>query len=176
VPGRIYGRVARYDIDRIREFKSLEPIPSVRVSLDLPAGRVTTASDQWGRFRFADVPPGQYAFSVDAGQGLTPWGQNLVILPDRAACVASQIVLQPSGRVSGQVLTSDVGEGSTIELDRPFVLPAPLATRTFRVSVTCRDGSLPAAVSARASAPGARFAEFDESGDGPVRTLNLVRD
>ena len=40
VPGRVYGRVARYDVDRIREFKSLDAIPSVRVALDRPAGRV----------------------------------------------------------------------------------------------------------------------------------------
>ena len=60
-PGSVYGRVSRYDIDRIREFKSLEAIPSVGLALNLPAGLVTTASDQWGRFQFANVPPGKYS-------------------------------------------------------------------------------------------------------------------
>ncbi len=70
-----------------------------------------------------------------------------------------------------------VAEGSAIELDRPFVLPASLATRTFTVAVTCRDGSVPAAVMTRAMATnGADFAEFDETGGGPVSTLKLVRD
>jgi hypothetical protein len=39
VPGSIYGKVSRYDLDRIRDFKSLEGIPSVRVTLAVPAGR-----------------------------------------------------------------------------------------------------------------------------------------
>lgn len=257
-PGSVYGSVERYDIDRIREFKSLEAIPSVRVALNLPAGLVTAASDQWGRFQFANVPPGKYELSVDAGPGLASWMPESVVLSDSEACVDTQIVLQPSGKVSGRVLTADgrpgagiyvrllpdgpagsllaqhvdhghttapdgrftfeglapdsyvlavnpegieatgrqpyataffggadrasatripVGEGSAIELDRPFVLPAPLATRTFTVAVTCQDGSVPPALMARAQATGgAFFAEFDETGDGPVRTLKLVRD
>ena len=255
---RIYGRVARYDIDRIRQFKPLEAIPSVRIALDLPAGRVTAVSDQWGRFQFADVPPGKYPLSADAGQGLTPWVSAAVVLPDREACVETQMVLQPSGRISGRVLTADgrpgagiylrllpdgpagsllsqfvdhgqttdrdgrftfdglnpdsyvlgvnpegaeatgrqpyaaaffgggdrasatriaLGEGSAIELERPFVLPTPLATRAFTVAVTCRDGSVPAALMTRAVATGgALFAEFEENDKGPVRTLTLVRD
>src|SRR5262245_1327477 len=258
VPGRVYGRVTRYDVDRIREFESLDPSPSLRIALDRPAGRVTATSDQWGRFQFADVPPGKYQLAVDAGRGLTPWMLESVVLPDREACVAKQIVLWPAGKVSGRVQTAygkpgrwiyvrllpdgpagsrlaqlvDLGhttgpdgrftfeglrpdnyvlavnpegidatgrqpyapawfggadrasatriplaEGSTIELDRPFVLPAPLATRTFTVVVTCRDGSVPPALMTRAvSASGAAFAEFDEPGDGLVRALKLVRD
>jgi hypothetical protein len=46
VPGRIYGRVTRYDIDVIRDSQSLEPIPSVRTALDRPAGRVIATSDR----------------------------------------------------------------------------------------------------------------------------------
>ena len=256
-PGSVYGRVSRYDIDRIREFKSLEAIPSVRIALNLPAGVMTAASDQWGRFQFANVPPGKYELSVDAGQSLTPWMSEPVVLADDEACVDTEIVLQPSGKVSGRVLTADggpgagiyvrllpdgaagsllaqmvdrghttgpdgrftfeglspdsyvlainpegrdatgrqpyavaffggadrasatrirIGEGSTIELDRPFVLPAPLSTRTFTVAVTCQDGSVPPGLMTRAHATGAIFAEFDETGDGPVRTLKLVRD
>ena len=257
-PGSVYGRVSRYDIDRIREFKSLEAIPSVRVALDPPAGLAMTVSDRWGRFQFANVPPGKYQLSVDAGQGLTSWMPGSVVLPDRDACVDTEIVLQPSGKVSGQVLTADgrpgagiyvrllpdgpagsrlaqlvdrghttgpdgrfsfeglgpdsyvlainpeggdatgrqpyaaaffggadrasakriqVGEGSALELDRPFVLPAPLPTRTFTVAVTCQDGSLPPGLMTRARATGgAAFDEFDETGQGPVRTLKLVRD
>ena len=258
VPGSLYGRVSRYDIDRIREFRSLEPIPSVRIALDLPTGPVATPSDEWGRFQFANVPPGKYQLSADAGQGLTSWMPEPVVLPDREACVDTEIVLQPSGKVSGRVLTADgrpgagiylrllpdgpagsllaqrvdlaqttgpdgrftfeglspdnyvlavnpegseatgrqpyaaaffggadrasatripVREGSSIELDRPFMLPMPLATRTFTVAVTCLDGSAPPALMTRAQATGgAFFAEFDETGDGPVRTLKLVRD
>ena len=106
-PGRIYGRVTRYDVDRIREFRSLLPIPSVRIALDRPAGRVTATSDEWGRFEFADVPPGKYQLAVDAGRGLTPWMLRSVILPDREACVETEIVLQPAGRVSGRVQAAD---------------------------------------------------------------------
>ena len=238
VPGRVYGQVTQYHVDRIREFKSLVPISSVRIALDRPAGRVTATSDQWGQFQFADVPPGKYQLAIDAGPGLTPWMPESVVLTDREVCVDTQIVLQPAGQVSGQVQTADgkpgrgiylrllpdgpagswlaqhvdlgqttgpdgrftfeglrpdnyvlavnpegtdatarqpyapawfggadrasatripLAEGAAIELDRPFVLPAPLATRTFTVAVTCRDGSVPPALDdardARRTAP-----------------------
>jgi len=259
VAGRLYGTVARYDVDRIRDFKPLDPIASVRIGLDLPSGRATATSDQWGRFTFSGLTPGTYQFSVDAGQGLTPWMPRPLVVSDRDACVETEIVLQPSGKVSGRVVTADgkpaalvwvrlipdgpagnrsvlstlidlskttdpdgrftidglspgsylvavnpegadttarqpyrpawfggtdrasatrlaVGEGSTIELDRPFVLPAALPTRTFTIAVTCRDGSVPPAIMARALTSDARWADFDETGHGPVRTLNLMRD
>jgi hypothetical protein len=256
-PGSVYGRVSRYDIDRIREFKALDAIPLVHIALDLPSGLATTASDQWGRFQFTNVPPGTYQPSVDAGPGLTTWMSNSVVLPGPEACVDTEIVLQPTGKVSGRVRTADgrpgagiyirllpdgppssllaqhvdlghtagpdgrftfeglgpdryvlavnpdgneatsrqpyspaffggtdrasaprisVEEGSALELDRPFVLPAPLPTRTFTVDVTCGDGSVPPGVITQALAPGAPFGEFDETGNGPVRTLNLLRD
>jgi hypothetical protein len=250
--------VARYDIDRIREFKSLEPIPSVRLALDLPSGRLAAASDQWGRFQFTNVPPGEHKLSTDAGQGLTAWMAVPIALSDRQACAETQIVLQPSGKISGQVQTADghpasgvylrllpdgpagsrlvqlvqhgktagpdgrftfdglgpdhyvlainpdageptgrqpyaaaffggvdrasatriaVGEGTAIEMERPFVLPPPLPTRTFTVAVTCQDGSTPPATMTRAAAiGGTHFAEFEEIGEGPVDTLKLVRD
>ena len=259
VPGRVYGRVTRYDVDRIRGFKSLAPVSSVRIALDRRAGRVTATSDQWGRFQFSDVLPGKYQLGVDAGPGLTPWMPAPVVLADREACVDTHIVLWPAGKVSGRVQTADgkpgrgiyvrllpdgppgsrlaqlldlgrttgrdgrftfeglppdkymlavnpegtyatgrqpyapawfggsdrasatripVAEGSAVELDRPFVLPAAsLATRTFTVAVTCRDRSIPPAVTIRAMATnGAVFAEFAKGEHGPVRTLKLVRD
>lgn len=261
VPGRIYGRVTRYDIDRIRDFRALAPIPSIGIAIDTPAGRLTAASDTWGRFQFADVPPGTYQIAVDAGPGLTPWMGRTVAMPAGEACVETSVVLQPAGRVTGRVETADgqpargiyvrlvsdgtagsylvqrvglgrmtgpdgqftfeglspesyvlavnpegtdatgrqpyapawfggtdrasatrirIAEGSTIELDRPFVLPEALATRTFTVAVTCRDGSVPAGLVARAmAANGAVFAESAETAEtatGPVQMLTLVRD
>ncbi len=258
VPGRVYGRVSRYDVDRIREFRRLEPVASIRLTLDLPAGPVTTTSDQWGHFQFSDVPSGKHPLSADAGTGLKSWMPATVAMPDGGTCVDASVVLQPSGQLSGRVLTADgkpgagvylrllpegpvgsllsqrvdlakstdpdgrftidglnpdryvlavnpdgddatghqpyapaffggsdrssatriaVGEGAQVELDRPFVLPPPLATRTYTVAVSCRDGSIPAGIMTRAMAANqAVFAEFDEQGDGPVRTLRLVRD
>lgn len=89
-PGSVYGRVSRFDIDRVRSFQSLEPIPSVRVRLNLSTGPRTTVSDQWGRFQFANVPPGEYQFSIDAGRGLTPSRPARVVVPDGEACVDTQ--------------------------------------------------------------------------------------
>ncbi len=117
-PGTVYGRVSRYDIDRVRGFKSLEPIASVRIGLDLPTGRVTTVSDQWGRFQFANVPPGEYQFSVDAGRGLTPWMPTPVVVSDREACVDTELVLEPSGRVSGRVLAANGTPGAQALIKR----------------------------------------------------------
>ena len=171
-----------------------------------------------------------------------------IALSDREACAETQIVLQPSGKISGQVQTADgqpasgvylrllpdgpagsrlvqlvqhgktagpdgrftfdggsvptttcwrstwdageptgptactrprslavstappptriaVGEGTAIEMERPFVLPPPLPTRTFTVAVTCQDGSTPPATMTRAAAiGGTHFAEFEEIG------------
>jgi hypothetical protein len=258
VPGRVYGRVSRYDIDRIREFRALEPVSAVPLTLSLPAGPVTATSDQWGRFEFSDVPPGRHQLSANPGPGLKLWMSGTVTMPMGPDCVDTSVVLQPSGQVSGRVMTAEqkpgngiylrllpegrtgsrlqlhvdlaattdangrfaidgleagryalavnpdgdeatgrqpyaptffggsdrasatrivVGEGAHVVLDRPFVLPPPLATRTFTVAVSCRDGSLPAARMTRAMpGTGTIFAEFAEGEDGPVDTLRIVRD
>src|SRR6185295_15356256 len=112
-----------------------------------------------GRFTFEGLSPGNYVLAVNPegidATGRQPYARAWFGGADRAS--ATRIPL---------------AEGSAIELDRPFVLPAPLATRTFTVAVTCRDGSVPPALMVRAAAAnGAVFAEFDETGDGPVRTL-----
>lgn len=104
VPGRVYGRVTRYDMERIRRFAGLDPIPAVRVSLDLPTGQVTAVSDAWGRFTFRDVPPGTYDVGVDAGQGLQPWMARPVRLEGPKDCASASIVLHPSGLLSGHVV------------------------------------------------------------------------
>jgi hypothetical protein len=107
VPGSIYGKVWRFNENPGGGVKPWEPLPSVRVTLDLPAGPVTTSSDRLGRFRFGDIPAGKYQLSVNAGQALTsvrgepPMSQQ-VILPDHAACAAPYFMLEPDG-TSGRV-------------------------------------------------------------------------
>jgi hypothetical protein len=107
VPGRVYGRVVRYDLESIRRSEGLDPIPSVRLWLDLPSGRVASLSDAWGRFSFSDVPPGRYDLGVDAGQGLTPWMARPVVMTASGACVDSHVVLHPSGALTGPLVTAD---------------------------------------------------------------------
>lgn len=98
VPGRIYGSVWRLNRDPIGDARPWEPMPSIRVTLDLPAGPVTTESDRLGRFRFGDVAPGKYRVSVDTGQGLPTGLDSMaqqVILRDRAACTETEFMLKP---------------------------------------------------------------------------------
>jgi len=116
VPGTIYGRVTRYDLERIRRFRALEPMPSIRVWIDLPAGRQAEVSDAWGRFRFRDVPPGTYPIGVDAGQGLKPWMQDPIELTSREVCDTASVVLHPSGELRGRVVTADGRPGAGINL------------------------------------------------------------
>jgi hypothetical protein len=97
VPGRVYGKVTRYDMQRSQSFKPLEPIPAVRVWLDLPSGRASTRSDGWGRFSFADVPPGRYVLGFDAGPFLKPWHAEPVTFTQADACADAFLVLTPSG-------------------------------------------------------------------------------
>ena len=42
---------------------------------------------------------------MDAGPSLTPWMSEGVVLSDPDACVDTEIVPQPSGKVSGRMLT-----------------------------------------------------------------------
>jgi hypothetical protein len=103
VPGRVYGRVTRYD----GEFKPFLPIPSVHIALDRPDGRVVATSDKWGRFQFTDVPPGNYQLAVDAGRGLRPWMVEPVALSHRKPCVDTEIVLWRAGKMAGKRRTAD---------------------------------------------------------------------
>jgi hypothetical protein len=100
VPGSVYGSAWRWNTDRVGD-NAWEPIASVRITLDLPAGPVRTASDQWGRFRFRDVPPGRYQLSADAGPGLSSTAQQ-VILADRNACGAAHFDFVPVDEVTGR--------------------------------------------------------------------------
>jgi hypothetical protein len=117
-----------------------------------------------GRFTFDGLGPDHYVLAInpDAGEptGRQPYAAAFFGGVDRAS--ATRIA---------------VGEGTAIEMERPFVLPPPLPTRTFTVAVTCQDGSTPPATMTRAAAiGGTHFAEFEEIGEGPVDTLKLVRD
>jgi hypothetical protein len=112
VPGRVYGRVSRYD--RVREG---EPIPGVSLWLDLPSGRVSTRSDAWGRFTFANVPPGSHAVGVDAGRDLRPRTVEPIVIGARD-CVDSYIFLQPPGAAFGADDRRREG-GATLQARRP---------------------------------------------------------
>lgn len=121
----------------------------------------TTNAD--GRFTFDGLAPDSYVLAVspEGGEatGRQPFAPAFLGGADRASAMRIAVM-----------------EGSAIELDRPFMLPAPLATRTFTVAVTCQDGTVPQRLMTSAHAKGTFFGECDETGMGPVRTLNLVRD
>jgi hypothetical protein len=105
VPGTIYGTIVRYDIDRIRHFRPLDPIRDVSVSVDVPDGRRSAISDAWGRFVLDRVPPGQHTLAIDAGAlGLSPWMAEPVTVGERGACASAHVVLQPAGKVSGRLV------------------------------------------------------------------------
>jgi hypothetical protein len=104
VPGTVYGRVTRYDSERIRRFRALDQLPSVLLWMDLPTGRVSSTSDAWGRFKFANVPPGQYRIGVDAGPLLTPWMNHPVKMTLERGCEAASVVLHPAGRLTGRLV------------------------------------------------------------------------
>jgi hypothetical protein len=254
VPGSVYGRVTRYDTERIRRFRPMDPISSVLLWLDLPAGRVSSTSDAWGRFRFDNVPPGKYPIGVDAGPLLTPWIPDTVTMTAERGCEDASVVLHPSGRLTGRLVsatgrpvkgqqllvldalredrqlaigdfsrpsTADgrfefdgltpgeylvalnphgfpssrspygpvflggadraaarpvrVGPNLPTELPGPVVLPPPLPTRTFTVSVKCQDGGTPPAWSATASAT-LRKAGDEYASDYGQGELVLLRD
>jgi len=254
VPGSVYGRVTRYDSERIRRFRPMDPIPSVLLWLDLPTGRVSSTSDAWGRFRFDNVPTGEYPIGVDAGPLLAPWIPDKVTMTAERGCEDASVVLHPSGRLTGRLVsttgqpvqgqqlrvldaagddrrlagsdftqptTADgrfefdglplgeylvalnpygfpnsrspygavflggpdratatrvrVGPNVPIELSGPVVLPPPLPTRTFTVSVSCQDGGTPPAWFATASAT-LRKAGDEYASDYDKGQLILLRD
>ena len=115
IPGRIYGHVVRYGQDPSTSSGTHDPVASVRLWLDLPAGRATAISDAWGRFTFADVPPGTHAIGVDAGQSLRPWfGDSATVTS--GACADTRVVLHPSGGIAGRVLTVDGKPAAAVDV------------------------------------------------------------
>ncbi len=96
VAGRVYGRVTRYDMERVRRFRPLEPVASVRLWIELPGRRLSATSDRWGAFTF-DVPPGTYNIGVDAGRELAPRFAPTFKLTAEGGCTTADIVLEPSG-------------------------------------------------------------------------------
>jgi hypothetical protein len=107
VPRRVYGAVTRYDSERVRAYRPLEPLPDVRLWLDLPTGRVNAVSDGWGHFTFDDVPVGTYAIGVDAGQALKHWMAEPIRMTADGGCAYADVVLHPSGILSGRVVAAD---------------------------------------------------------------------
>ncbi len=107
VPRRVYGSVTRYDSERVRAYRPLDPVPDVRLWLDLPTGRVNAVSDGWGHFTFDDVPLGTYAIGIDAGQALKPWMAEPIRMTARGGCTYADVVLHPSGILSGRVVAAD---------------------------------------------------------------------
>ncbi len=140
VPGRVYGRVTRYDIERIRRFQSLDPVAAVRVAIDLPAGRVTATSDAWGQFTFSDVPPGTYEIEVDAGQSLEPWMAKSVTIDGPHACTAASVVLQPSGEITGRVVTAEGRPAEGVYLSLYGEEPDDDLSRILTGTTTRADG------------------------------------
>jgi hypothetical protein len=105
VPGRVYGQVVRVEADR--PLQPGDQVPSARVWLDHPGGRVSTLSDAWGRFTFSDVPPGRRRIEVDAGPSLRPTAEASVTLTSNLDCRDVLVSLGPSGGLSGQLLTPE---------------------------------------------------------------------
>lgn len=118
VPGRLYGRVVRFDMKHYRATGAFDAVPSVRVWIDLPAGRVDTLSDAWGLFTLADIPPGEHELGVDAGPGLVADGHDVSVGPrSRDACEAPLVRLYPSGGLSGRIVTSSGRPAGEIDFD-----------------------------------------------------------
>ena len=93
---------------------ALSRVPGSGATAEWHLGPLGRVAHKWGRFQFANVPSGEYQLSVDAGHGLTPSMLLPVVVPYRKSCVETEIVLEPSGRISGRVVTADGTAGARI--------------------------------------------------------------
>ena len=82
-PGRVEGRITSDD----------EPLPGARVRIRRYSAATRSFADRWfveriadrrGRFRFSDVPPGDYIFTAGTGVQLSelPHGSAFVVAPE----------------------------------------------------------------------------------------------
>ena len=132
VMGRVYGRIGREALLA----SSSAAVAGARLSLDLPSGGRTAVSDRFGRFQFADVPPGDYPLGVRAA-GLEPSGAPRVVLRSTDGCISILVGMHPAGRISGRV----VGPGGRPAPGIPVrAVDATDSRRSLPTAVTGTDG------------------------------------
>ena len=156
--GRLAGSVVGADGNSVAGvYLSLRP--RIEPDVSYPVGG-DTKTDASGRFEFRSLDAGEYVLGVNLNRA--PSSDNPYSplyypgVPDRAGATVFS-----------------VGAGRSPELDAPFVLPPALATRTLRVSVTCRDGSIPPIVSVEAVASD-RSARIEHAWSRDPGTVTLV--
>ena len=160
--GRLAGSLVGADGNSVAGvYLSLRP--RIEPDVSYPVG-TQTKTDATGRFEFRGLDPGEYVLGVNLDSAPSPDNPYSPLyypgVLDRAGATVFSI-----------------GAGRAPELDAPFVLPPALATRTLRVNVTCRDGSIPPIVSvdAVASDRSARIEHASARDRGTV-TLRLLKD